>query len=65
MIGVLLQDEKVPGVHLAFGDPYGSQTGASWKSRTHIDVLTRNCDVWIDEKQVIDGGKYRMEIFGM
>ena len=33
MIGVLLQDEKIPGVHLAFGDPYGSQTGAAWKSR--------------------------------
>ena len=53
MIGVLLQDEKVPGVHLAFGDPYGSQTGADWKSRTHIDVLTRDCDVWIDDEQVI------------
>ncbi len=61
MIGVLLQDEKVPGVHLAFGDPYGSQTGAPWKSRTHIDVLTRDCDVWIDEEQVIAGGKYLME----
>ena len=53
MIGVLLQDEKIPGVHLAFGDPYGSQTGAPWKSRTHIDVLTRACDVWIDDEQVI------------
>ena len=41
MIGVLLQDEKVPGVHLAFGDPYGSQTNADWKSCTHVDVLTR------------------------
>src|SRR5215210_3659533 len=55
MIGVLLQDEKIPGVHLAFGDPYGSQTGAAWKSRTHIDVLTRACDVWIDDTQVIRG----------
>ena len=53
MIGILLQDEKVPGVHLAFGDPYGSQTGADWKSRTHVDVLTRDCNVWIDETQVI------------
>ena len=53
MIGVLLQDEKIPGVHIAFGDPYGSQTGAPWKSRTHIDVLTRECDVWIDDEQVI------------
>jgi aminopeptidase len=65
MIGILLQDEKVPGVHIAFGDPYGSQTGAPWKSRTHIDVLTRTCDVWIDEEQVIDAGRYRMDRFGM
>jgi leucyl aminopeptidase (aminopeptidase T) len=58
MIGILLQDEKVPGVHLAFGDPYGSQTHADWKSRTHVDVLTRGCDVWIDGDQVIAAGRY-------
>ncbi len=65
MIGVLLQDEKIPGVHLAFGDPYGSQTGAPWKSRTHIDVLTRGCDVWIDDEQVIGNGRYLMDRFGL
>jgi aminopeptidase len=65
MIGVLLQDEKIPGVHLAFGDPYGSQTGAPWKSRTHIDVLTRVCDVWIDDEQVIGRGRYLMDRFGL
>ncbi len=65
MIGVLLQDEKIPGVHLAFGDPYGSQTGAPWRSRTHIDVLTRGCDVWIDDEQVIRSGRYIMSRFGI
>jgi leucyl aminopeptidase (aminopeptidase T) len=65
MIGVLLQDEKVPGVHLAFGDPYGSQTGAPWKSRTHIDVLTRACNVWIDDEQVIRSGRYVLSCFGL
>ena len=65
MIGVLLQDEKIPGVHIAFGDPYGSQTGAPWKSRTHIDVLTRDCDVWIDDEQVIGRGRYLMDRFGL
>jgi aminopeptidase len=65
MIGVLLQDEKIPGVHLAFGDPYGSQTGAPWKSRTHIDVLTRACDVWIDDEQVIAHGRFLMDRFGL
>src|SRR5215471_3620226 len=63
MIGVLLQDEKVPGVHLAFGDPYGSQTGAPWKSRTHVDVLTRECNVWIDDEQVIESGRYNLSRF--
>ncbi len=64
-IGVLLQDEKIPGVHLAFGDPYGSQTHADWKSRTHVDVLTRNCDVWIDDDPVIAGGRYLFERLGL
>ena len=65
MIGILLQDEKIPGVHLAFGDPYGSQTGADWKSKTHIDVLTRDCDVWIDDTQVIERGRYRLDRLGL
>jgi aminopeptidase len=65
MIGILLQDEKVPGVHLAFGDPYGSQTHANWSSRTHVDVLTRGCDVWIDEEQVIAEGQYLLDRFQM
>jgi aminopeptidase len=65
MIGILLQDEKVPGVHIAFGDPYGSQTHADWKSRTHVDVLTRGCDVWIDDEQVIAKGQYLLDRFAV
>ena len=65
LIGVLLQDEKFPGVHLAFGDPYGSQTGAGWKSKTHVDVLTRDCDVWIDDEPVIEKGRYLLERLGL
>jgi aminopeptidase len=65
MIGVLLQDEKLPGVHLAFGDPYGSQTHAAWSSTTHVDVLARRCNVWIDDEQVIAKGRYMLEKFGL
>jgi aminopeptidase len=65
MIGNLLQDEKFPGVHIAFGDPYGSQTHADWKSKTHVDVLTRNCDVWIDTDQIISKGKYQLDHLGL
>jgi aminopeptidase len=65
MIGILLQDEKLPGVHLAFGDPYGSQTHAAWTSRTHVDVLARRCNVWIDDQQVIARGRYLLDRFGL
>lgn len=65
MIGILLQDEKFPGVHIAFGDPYGSQTHANWKSKTHVDVLTRKCDVWIDDDQVIEKGQYQLAHLGL
>src|SRR5687768_7861722 len=65
MIGILLQDEKVPGVHIAFGDPYGSQTHADWKSTTHVDVLTRDCDVWIDDIHVIEHGRYQLYRLGL
>jgi aminopeptidase len=65
MIGNLLQDEKFPGVHIAFGDPYGSQTHADWKSKTHVDVLTRECNVWIDNDQIISKGHYRLDHLGL
>ena len=40
VIGNILQDEKFPGIHIAFGDPLvGNHTGAPWKSTTHIDVV--------------------------
>ena len=33
VIGNILQDEKIPGVHIAFGNPYGHHTGAEWTRR--------------------------------
>jgi aminopeptidase len=39
VIGNILQDEKFPGIHIAFGNPYSEHTGAPWTSSTHIDVV--------------------------
>jgi leucyl aminopeptidase (aminopeptidase T) len=58
MIGNLLQDEKVPGVHIAFGNPYGSQTGATWNCPTHIDAITRHCDVWAGDERIMANGTF-------
>jgi len=61
VIGQILQDEKFPGVHIAFGDPYGEHTGADWYSSTHIDVVGRKFDIWVDEQQIMRGGRFLIE----
>jgi len=61
VIGQILQDEKFPGVHIAFGNPYGAHTGAEWYSSTHIDVVGRNFDIWVDSQQIMRQGQFLLE----
>ncbi|MCS7024596.1 MAG: aminopeptidase [Bryobacteraceae bacterium] len=61
VIGNILQDEKIPGVHIAFGNPYGEHTGAKWRSTTHIDVVGRNFDIWADDRQIMRSGRFTLE----
>ena len=61
VIGQILQDEKYPGVHIAFGNPYGAHTGAQWYSSTHIDVVGRNFDIWADDQQIMRQGQFLLE----
>jgi len=62
VIGNILQDEKFPGVHIAFGDPYGAHTGAPWKSSTHIDVVGLGFNIWLGdaagEEQIMRDGLF-------
>jgi len=61
VIGHILQDEKFPGIHIAFGNPYGEHTGAKWYSSTHIDVVGRRFDIWVDDEQIMRAGKFLIE----
>jgi len=61
VIGQILQDEKYPGIHIAFGNPYGAHTGAEWYSSTHIDVVGRNFDIWVDQEQIMRGGQFLID----
>src|SRR6202166_5100039 len=61
VIGQILQDEKYPGVHIAFGNPYGAHTGAQWYSSTHIDVVGRNFNIWVDGQQLMQNGQFLIE----
>jgi aminopeptidase len=61
VIGQILQDEKYPGIHIAFGNPYGAHTGADWDSTTHIDVVGRKFNIWVDDQQIMQNGKFLVE----
>jgi leucyl aminopeptidase (aminopeptidase T) len=61
VIGQILQDEKYPGVHIAFGNPYGAHTGAEWDCSTHIDVVGRKFNIWVDDEQIMQDGKFLVE----
>ena len=58
LIGNLLQDEKFPGVHIAFGDAYGKETGANWSSKGHVDAVMKECTILVDGKKIMEKGKF-------
>ena len=60
--GNILQDEKFPGLHIAFGNPYGHHTGAPWYSCTHIDVVGTQFDIWVDGRQIMQKGRFLIEV---
>ena len=58
LTGNLLQDEKIPGVHVAFGNPYADRTGADWVSKVHLDVIPIDCDIIVDGARLMEKGKF-------
>ncbi len=61
VIGNILQDEKFPGIHIAFGNPYGEHTGAPWTSTTHIDVVGLRFNIWVDDEPIMRNGEFLIE----
>ncbi|MDD4878620.1 MAG: aminopeptidase [Candidatus Nanoarchaeia archaeon] len=60
IIGNLLQDEKYPSFHLAFGYPYPIDTGAEWTCPKHLDMVVLKPDVYVDGNLIMEKGKYRI-----
>jgi len=57
-VGNLLQDEKFPGVHVAFGNPYANYTGAKWDCAIHVDVVMERVSVWVDGFNIMKDGVF-------
>ncbi|MFQ5460133.1 MAG: aminopeptidase [Anaerolineae bacterium] len=60
LTGNMLQDEKFPGVHVAFGNPYPDITGASWSSEIHVDVVPLKVNIWVDGREIMAEGRFTL-----
>jgi aminopeptidase len=58
IVGNFLQDEKFPGVHIAFGDPYGFETGADWACPSHVDALASHATISVDGRNLMENGRF-------
>jgi aminopeptidase len=58
LTGNLLQDEKMPGLHVAFGNPYPEFTGADWSATIHVDVIPSRCTIEIDGREIMRDGQF-------
>jgi len=59
----LLQDEKFPGVHIAFGSPLPGKTGANWDSKAHVDGVIKNPSIYVGGEMIMDKGEFCFEEF--
>ncbi len=62
LVGNLLQDEKFPGVHVAFGNPYPDETGANWRSDAHLDIVPVGCSIYVDGEEIMRLGNFAKSI---
>ena len=58
IVGNFLQDEKFPGVHIAFGDPYAFETKADWECDSHVDALASHATVTVDGRKIMENGRF-------
>ena len=57
----LLQDEKFPGIHIAFGSPLPGKTGADWNSKAHVDGVIKNPSIYVDDEIIMQNGTFLLE----
>lgn len=62
LIGNLLQDEKFPGVHIAFGDPYPEETGARWAASQHVDLIAVQTTIEVDGDVIMREGEFDFDV---
>ncbi len=56
----LLQDEKFPGIHIAFGSSLPAKTGAQWDSKAHVDGVLKSPSIYVDGEPIMIKGTFQL-----
>lgn len=61
-LGVMMHDEKYPGVHVAHGHGYPKETGADYECKTHFDgvLIQPNIKDLGSRKAIMERGNFRI-----
>ncbi len=57
-IGKILMDRKSANAHLTAGNPIPELTYADWTCPESADLVIPRCDVWFDDKKIMERGRY-------
>ncbi|MEA3430252.1 MAG: aminopeptidase [Nanoarchaeota archaeon] len=58
LVGIMVQDEKFPGIHVAMGHGYSEVTGANWNSKAHLDCVLLKTTIEVDGKIIMKKGEF-------
>ena len=48
----------MPGLHVAFGNPYPQFTRADWDAKIHVDVIPTDCTIEVDGRTIMRNGVF-------
>jgi leucyl aminopeptidase (aminopeptidase T) len=57
-LGEIIHDENLPGIHVALGEPFPAQSGATWTAHGQLAFASASSDVDLDGTPLIRLGRY-------
>ena len=58
----ITNNEDVPGVHIALGDPFGDKTGADWSSGVRVPLVGAEMSITAGERVIMEEGVFARDL---
>jgi leucyl aminopeptidase (aminopeptidase T) len=62
IVGQITNNEDVPGVHIAMGDPFPDKTGAEWSSGVRVPLVGAEMSITAGDRVVMEEGTFARDL---